>query len=115
MTWTIYHHSRCSKSRETLALLEQLGIKADIVEYQKNPPSIATLKTLRQQLGVEVRDMFRQKEALFSELGLRKPTLTDDQLFAALHQHPALLERPIVSNGQRAVFGRPPENVRTLL
>ncbi len=112
--FTIYHNPRCSKSRQTLALLTERGIEPDIVEYLHTPPSPATLKSLLAMLGLAPRELMRQKEAAYTEAGLSNPDLTDDQLIQAMTAHPILIERPIVVQGDRAVIGRPPENIEQL-
>lgn len=115
MTWTIYHNPRCSKSRETLALLESKGIAPDIIEYLKTPISLKQLKTLNAQLGCPVRDMLRSKEAEYEQMALANTKLSDTALLKAIIEAPKLLERPIVVHGNKAVFGRPPEQVLSLL
>lgn len=114
-TWTIYHNPRCSKSRQTLQLLEEHGVKPDIVLYLETPPSKSQLKTLLGQLGIEARDLLRKGEDEYRALGLSDATLSDDKLLNAMITHPKLIERPIVVKGKRAVIGRPPENVLALL
>jgi arsenate reductase len=113
MAVTIYHNPRCTKSRETLALLEKRGIQPRIIEYLKTPPNVATLKTLLQQLGLAPRALLRKKEA--AEAGLDDPTLSDDRLIAAMVKNPIVIERPIVVNGDKAALGRPPEAVLKIL
>ncbi|GAL08475.1 arsenate reductase (glutaredoxin) [Photobacterium aphoticum] len=116
MSVVIYHNPRCSKSRETLALLEEKGITPTIIKYLDDTPSVEQLHTLQQQLGfAAVRDMMRTKEALYKELALGEASVTDAQLFEAMHANPKLIERPIVVNGDKAAMGRPPENVLTVL
>jgi arsenate reductase (glutaredoxin) len=114
---TIYHNPRCSKSRETLALLDtlnQTGEPIDIIEYLKEPPTIEQLKVLHQQLGRPVRDMIRNTEAPYQELGLGDASLPDADLLAAIAGHPVLLQRPIVVYQGKAAIGRPPEDVKSL-
>ena len=113
--YTIYHNPRCSKSRQTLALLTERGIEPDVVEYLKTPLSTQALQTLSQKLGVNVVDMMRTKEREFKELKLNRADVTDDQLLQAIAGNPILLERPIVVCGDKAVIGRPPENVLELI
>ncbi len=108
---TIYHNPRCSKSRETLALLEQRGIEAEVVEYLKTPPDRDELERILKMLGLEPRQLMRTKEAEYRELGLDDPALSREQLLAAMLAHPKLIERPIVVRGGRAAIGRPPERV----
>ncbi|WED27400.1 arsenate reductase (glutaredoxin) [Vibrio sp. DW001] len=112
MTVVIYHNPRCSKSRQTLQLLEENGITPEIVTYLDNSPSIETLKTLYSQLELSnVRSMMRTKEALYKELDLADDGLSDDQLFQAMTKNPKLIERPIVVANGKARHGRPPEQV----
>jgi arsenate reductase (glutaredoxin) len=115
---TIYHNPRCSKSRATCELITStynLANEAtEIVEYLKQPLSVAQLKQLRAQLGCTVREMLRDTEAEYKELRLSDSSLTDSQLYEALAKHPILLQRPIVVRNGRAVIGRPPENIAAL-
>lgn len=112
---TIYHNPRCSKSRQTLTLLEERGIEPNIVNYLDTPPDAATLFALLSMLGLDPRGLMRRKEAPFSELGLDDPNLGDDELVAAMIDNPILIERPIVVVGDRAAIGRPPEDVLNIL
>lgn len=113
--YIIYHNPRCSKSRQTLAILEDAGISPTIVKYLDTPPSEAELKGMLQKLGISARELLRKGEDDYKTLNLSDETLTDDQLCNAMSQHPKLIERPIVIHGQHAVLGRPPENVQRLL
>lgn len=111
---TIYHNPRCSKSRETLALLEANGVKPEIVRYLETPPDRETLQILLQKLGMSsVRQLMRTKEELYKTL--RLDDADEALLLDALTAHPALLERPVVINGDRARIGRPPEAVLEIL
>lgn len=112
---TIYHNPRCSKSRQTLEILEQNGIEPDVVRYLETPPDKTELKTLLAKLGIGPRDLLRRGEAAYKEQGLANPELTDEALIEAMIAEPRLIERPIVVSGDRAVLGRPPENVLSLL
>ncbi|RMF17392.1 MAG: arsenate reductase (glutaredoxin) [Gammaproteobacteria bacterium] len=114
-TITLYHNPRCSKSRQALALLQERGVEPDIVRYLENPPDVNTLRQLVKALNRPVRDILRTKEAPYKELDLARPELDDDSLLEAIAAHPKLLERPIAVKGDRAVIGRPPENVLELL
>ncbi|WP_392562699.1 arsenate reductase (glutaredoxin) [Orbus sturtevantii] len=115
-TVTIYHNPKCSKSRETLALLEQKGIEPNIILYLEHAPSVETLKTLLNQLGfTSARQLMRSKEELYQELDLANEGLTEQQLLAAMHAHPKLIERPIVVANGQARIGRPPENVLAIV
>ncbi len=115
MTITIFHNSRCSKSRQTLALIEEKGIQPEVVEYLKTPLSVDELQLVVQKLGVNVRDIIRTKEAQYKETGLDNQALSDTEIFQILVNTPKLIERPIVVKGEQAVIGRPPENVLALL
>jgi len=113
MTITIYHNPRCTKSRATLALLEENGGAPEIIEYLDNPPDAATLKNILGMLGMAPRDLLRKKEA--AEAGLDDASLDGDALIAAMVANPAVIERPIVVAGGKARIGRPPENVLDIL
>jgi arsenate reductase (glutaredoxin) len=115
MTVTIYHNPRCSKSRQTLALLEEKGVKPKIVDYLKEPPSAAELKRILKKLSLKPRDIVRKGEAVYAELGLKDKALKDDELIALMLENPILIERPIVVAGERAAIGRPPESVLKIL
>ena len=116
MSVVIYHNPRCSKSRETLALLEEKGITPTVVKYLDETPNIETLKTLFAQLGYDsVRDMMRTKEAEYKALNLGDSSVTNAQLFEAMVHTPKLIERPIVVHKNQAKMGRPPEQVLEIL
>jgi arsenate reductase len=112
---TIYHNPRCSKSRETLALLRDRGVEPEVVEYLKTPPDAASLAALLDMLGLEPRQLMRTKEAEYQALGLDDPTLTRVQLIDAMVANPRLIERPIVVKDGRAALGRPPQAVLEVL
>lgn len=113
---TIYHNPRCSKSRETLALLQEQGIEPQIIQYLDTPPDAATLKTLLKELGFSsARQLMRHKEDLYKELNLADESLTEDHLIDAMVNHPKLIERPIVVKGKKARIGRPPEQILAIL
>ncbi len=112
---TIYHNPRCSKSRQTLALLQEKGIEPEVILYMEQPPSTNQLKSLIKKLGIRVIDLVRVKEQDFKDLGLSKTDSSDDELLLAMNSKPKLIERPIVECGSKAVLGRPPENVLELL
>lgn len=116
MTIKIYHNPRCSKSCETLALLQQQGINPEIELYLEQQYSVDFLQQLAQKLQLNtVREMMRTKDDLYRTLQLDNPVLTETQLLEAISQHSALLERPIVVNGEKAKIGRPPESVLAIL
>ncbi len=110
---TIYHNPKCSKSRATLALLEEQGCTPTVIEYLRTPPDPATLLLLCQRLGCTAHEIVRRKESVFAELELEQ--CDETQLLRAISDNPILLERPIVCLGERAAIGRPPENVLALL
>ncbi|WP_299399569.1 arsenate reductase (glutaredoxin) [Pelagibius sp.] len=115
MTVTLYHNPRCSKSRQTLALLQEHGVEPRIVEYLKTPPDAGTLDAILKQLEMEPRDLMRRKEAPYKELNLQDEGLSRSALIAAMVEHPILIERPIVTKGSKAALGRPPESVLEIL
>ncbi|OOF43393.1 arsenate reductase (glutaredoxin) [Rodentibacter rarus] len=116
MSIIIYHNPRCSKSRETLALLETQGIHPKIELYLQKHYSVAELQQLAEKLGItDIRLMMRVKDELYKSLNLADSTLTNEALLNAISEHSALLERPIVVNGDKAKIGRPPESVLEIL
>ncbi len=115
MPVTIYHNPKCSKSRQTLELLEKHGIKPTIVEYLKTPPTVEKLKQILAQLGFTPRDLMRKKEPEYAECDLDNPSLSDDDLIRLMIQHPILIERPIVQANGKAAIGRPPEQVLEII
>ena len=116
MSVVIYHNPRCSKSRQTLAILEENGVQPEIIKYLDTPLSVEQLKVLFSQLGFEtVREMMRTKEADYKEANLGDSAVTDEQLFAAMADNPKLFERPVVVANNRAKIGRPPEQVLEIL
>ena len=113
---TIYHNPRCSKSRQTLQLLEQHNKKPSIVEYLKTPPSINELQNIIQMLGFDsARQLMRKGEDVYKTEQLNSLSLSEQQLLETMVKHPNLIERPIVVYQGKAVLGRPPENVLALL
>ena len=115
MSVTIYHNPRCSKSRQTLALLEEKGLKPTVIEYLKEPPTEAELESILKKLGAEPHDVMRKKEAPYKENNLGDVALSRAQLIAAIVADPILLERPIVVSGAKAAIGRPPESVLDII
>lgn len=115
MSVKIYHNPRCSKSRETLSLLQEQGVEAEVVEYLKTPPSHAELQQILQQLGLKPRQLMRTKEPEYKENGLDDPSLSDSELIEAMVRVPKLIERPIVISNGKAAIGRPPQNVLEIL
>lgn len=112
---TIWHNPRCSKSRQTLELIRGRGIEPTVIEYLKTPPSEAQLGDALARLGMEPRSLMRKKEALYRELSLDDEALSRADLIAAMVENPVLIERPLVLCDERAVLGRPPENVLAFL
>ena len=115
MTIKIFHNPRCSKSRQTLTILEDNGIDVDIIEYLKESPNKETLLQIINLLDIKPRDLIRKGEAVYKEKGLNRDDLTDDDLVQFMVDNPILIERPIVYNDNRAIIGRPPENVLIFL
>lgn len=115
MTVTIFHNPKCSKSRQTLALLQAQGITPTIVEYLKDVPSAAVLLDILDKLGFEPRELMRRKEAEYKDNDLGSEELSRDELIAAMVRFPRLIERPIVLAGGKAAIGRPPEDVLKIL
>ncbi len=113
--FNILHNPRCSKSRQTLALLQENGIEPTVIEYLKDTPSKNKIKTIIKLLGVEPRDIMRKKEAEYKEAGLNNESLTKEQQIALMVEYPKVIERPIVFTKDKAAVGRPPENVLELL
>jgi arsenate reductase (glutaredoxin) len=114
--YRIYHNPRCTKSRQTLALLQDAGITPEILLYLDSPPSPKELSQLIAQLGFDsARQLIRTGEPLYKELSLVDPKLSEAQLIAAMVDHPKLIERPIVVKDNKAILGRPPENVLNLI
>lgn len=107
---TIWHNPKCSKSREALKLLEEKGEKFEVVKYLEEAPSRNEIVELLKKLGVSARELMRTKEDLYKELGLAKVD-DEEKLIDALTEHPRLIERPILIEGNRAVIGRPVEKV----
>ena len=112
----IWHNPRCSKSRETLSLIEEAGVDPEVRRYLDEPPSEDQLRSVLAMLGMEPWELVRMGEDVAKELGLRDwPRDDQDRWIAAMVANPKLIERPVVIDGDRAVVGRPPETVRTLL
>jgi arsenate reductase (glutaredoxin) len=112
---TLYHNPRCSKSREALALLHAQGCAPAVVLYIETPPTATQLKELLARLGISARQLLRKTEAVYKELKLADATLSDAALIKAMLAQPTLIERPIFINGDKAVIGRPPETVLSIL
>lgn len=112
MSVTIYHNPKCSKSRQTLELLQGRGVEPTVIEYLDDMPDAETLATIVKMLGLPARHILRGKEATEEGIG---PDLEGDALIEAIVTHPRVLQRPIVVKDGRAAVGRPPENVLAIL
>lgn len=112
---TIYHNPQCGTSRNTLALIRDSGLEPQVIEYLNTPPSRAELLALVAAMGLNLRDVLRQKGTPYDELGLANPTLTDTQLLDAIEQHPILIQRPIVKTPLGVRLCRPSEVVLDIL
>lgn len=115
MTVTIYHNPRCSKSRQTLQLLQDHQVQTQVVEYLKDPPDERTLDALLTMLDMQPRELLREKESEYREHGFDNPDLARAQLIRMMVRHPRVIERPIVVVDGRAAIGRPPEKVLEIL
>jgi arsenate reductase len=111
---TIYHNPRCSKSRNTLALLEENGIDPQVVLYLETQPTVEELTALLKKLGLSAHQLVRRGEQDYKDCGLSADS-SEQEILAAMAAHPKLIERPIVVKGERAVLGRPPENALELI
>ncbi|HCS28196.1 MAG TPA: arsenate reductase (glutaredoxin) [Spongiibacteraceae bacterium] len=115
MSITLYHNPRCSKSRQTLQLLQERGVEPDQVLYLDSPPSVTELRELLRKLGMAPRQLLRKGEEAYKTLSLADESLSDSALLKAMSENPKLIERPIVVKDDKAVLGRPPENALELL
>lgn len=111
----IYHNPRCSKSRQTLQLLQERGVEPEVIEYLKTPPDKSTLKNILAQLHMTPRDLMRHKEQEYKEHNLDNPSLSEEDLIEAMLKYPKLIERPLVITDKGIAIGRPPENVLEVL
>lgn len=110
----ILHNPRCSKSRETLKLIEDAGKEVEVIEYLNDTPSVSELKSIIEKLGIKPLDLVRKGEDVYKD-NFKGKTLSDDEWIKAMVNNPKLIERPIVISGKQAVIGRPPQNVLGLL
>ncbi|MFA0810626.1 arsenate reductase (glutaredoxin) [Microbulbifer epialgicus] len=113
--WTIYHNPRCSKSRQTLQLLQENGVEPEVILYLETPPSAKVLTEILGKLGINARDLLRTGEEPFKQLNLKDQDLSETRLIDAMVQYPILIQRPIIVKDDKATIGRPPENVLELL
>ena len=115
MSAKIYHNSRCSKSRATLAILEQNDVDFEVVNYLVEPPSEIELKDILKDLAMSARELMRKGETKYKELGLSDKSLSEKELINAMLEFPILIERPIVRTEKGVAIGRPPENINTII
>lgn len=113
--YILYHNPRCSKSRQALAILEEQSITPTIIHYLDTPPDSDTLQALLAKLGISARELIRKGEEEYKALALADESLTKAELIAAMVKHPKLIERPILVVDDKAVIGRPPEKILTLI
>jgi len=112
---TIWHNPRCSKSRQTLALLEEAGAQVKIVKYLENSPDTEEITAVLKMLGISARDLLRKGEVEYKSLNLANQDLDEKKIIQAMVEHPKLIERPVVIKDNKAILGRPPENVLDLI
>ena len=112
---TLYHNPRCSKSREALNLLREQGQEPEVILYLETPPNAKTLKAILGKLDISARELLRKGEDAYKDLKLADEKLSETALIKAMVENPKLIERPIAINGDKAVIGRPPENVKNIL
>jgi len=113
--YIIYHNPRCSKSRQTLSIMNENNANIRIIEYLTDPPTAKELEDISRKLAISPMDFIRKKESEFTELGLNRYNGSDSELCKIMSKNPKLIERPIVVRGDNAIIGRPPENVLELL
>ncbi|MFD0932899.1 arsenate reductase (glutaredoxin) [Psychroflexus salinarum] len=110
----IYHNPRCRKSREGLAILEESGKDFQIIKYLDDIPSVNDIQSIIDKLEVSPIDLVRKQEKIWKE-NYKNKTLSDPEILKALHEHPKLIERPIVIKDNKAVIGRPPGDIKKIL
>jgi arsenate reductase (glutaredoxin) len=115
MTIRIYHNPACSKSRAALALLEVRGAEVEIVDYLQRPPSREQLRSLLHKLAIPAIELVRTSEPEYAQVAPAGSVPPAERLLDLLHEHPRLLQRPVVEVGERAVIGRPPERILEIL
>ena len=115
MSAKIYHNTRCSKSRATVAILEQNDVDFEVVNYLVEPPSEIEIKDILKDLGISARELIRKGETKYKELGLSDKSLSEKELISAMLEFPILIERPIVRTEKGVAIGRPPENIIAII
>ena len=113
--FTIYHNPRCSKSRQTLELIKDKGIEPEIIHYLEKPPTVSVLSKIVDYLQMKPRDLLRKGEEEYKSFNLKDMSLNDSTILKIMSENPKLIERPIVLSGNKAIIGRPPENVLELI
>jgi len=113
--FTIYHNPRCSKSRQTLELIKDKGIEPEIILYLEKPPTVSVLSKIVDYLQMKPRDLLRKGEDEYKNFNLKDMSLNDSTILKIMSENPKLIERPIVLSGDKAIIGRPPENVLELI
>jgi arsenate reductase len=114
-TVTIWHNPKCGTSRKVLEMIRAKGIEPTVVDYVKNPPSVADIKAVLKQMGAKPRDLLRRRGTPYDELGLDDAKLGDAALIAAMREHPILIERPVVQTRKGTRLCRPPERLEDIL
>ncbi len=112
---TIWHNPKCGTSRKVLEMIRAAGIEPTIVDYVKTPPSVADIKAVLKEMGAKPRDLLRRRGTPYDELGLDDEALGDAALVAAMHEHPILIERPVVRAPKGTRLCRPPERIKGLI
>jgi arsenate reductase (glutaredoxin) len=112
---TIWHNPKCSTSRKVLDMIRAAGVEPTIVDYVKTPPSIADIKAVLAEMGARPRDLLRRRGTPYDELGLDDQKLADAALIAAMHEHPILIERPVVRSAKGTRLCRPTERLEEIL
>ena len=115
MPVTILHNPRCSKSRQSLALLTNNGVDAQVILYLQDPPTSSEIKNILKKLNLSPSEILRRGETRFKELAISLEDIDDDQLITLMVENPILIERPIIFNETKAVIGRPPENTLEII
>ena len=115
MPVTILHNPRCSKSRQSLELLTNNGVDAQVILYLQDPPTSSEIKNILKKLNLSPSEILRRGETRFKELAISLEDIDDDQLIKLMAENPILIERPIIFNETKAVIGRPPENTLDII